>query len=132
MLQARSEAIRQGKNVAVLPTDGVSWSSGWYLQTMDNTCAVTGSAFSTTAPPGALVSVDSSKTNKSFAHTAPSFVYSAAGFPYTSCASPYYSGAMNGRLTFQASETARQKQVIVGNSGRARICDTSTETCATD
>ncbi len=132
MLQARSEAIRQGKIVAVLPTNGTDWLSGWYLQTMDNSCAVTGSAFGTTAAPGSLVSIDTTKTNKSFSSSAPSFVYSPAGFPYTSCASPYYSGAMNGRLAFQSAETQRQKQVIVGNSGRARICDTNTETCATD
>lgn len=132
MLQARSEAIRQGKIVAVLPADGTNWTSGWYLSVANNNCALTGDAFGKSAALGSLVSIKAASSNKSFTHASPSFTYSAAGFPYTSCASPYYSGVMNGTLAFQALETGRERRVIVSNSGRARICDPGKETCTSD
>jgi len=71
-------------------------------------------------------------TNKSFVASNPSFTYSPVGFPVTACGSPYYSGAMNGRLVLQATETGRERQIIVSNSGRARICDPQQATYAAD
>lgn len=132
MLQARSEALRLGRPVSILPTDGSSWTSGWYLIQVDNTCASTGTAFAKQDAVGSFVSVKTSTTNKSFVASSPSFTYSAAGFPVTSCSSPYYSGSMNGRLVFQTLDTGRERQIIVSTSGRARICDPSRETCTAD
>ena len=132
LLQARSEAIRLGKYVAVLPVDGSNWTSGWQLSVVTNTCAPTGAAFSKADALPPAVSVKTAGTTKSFAHSAPSFTYTPAGFPYTACSSPYYSGTMNGMLRFEAIETSRERAIIVGNAGRARLCDPRGETCAAD
>jgi type IV fimbrial biogenesis protein FimT len=129
MLQARAEALRLGKNVAVLPTTGTSWSNGWYLSVVDNNCALTGSTFGQSAVPGSFISINTGSSTNSFASASPSFTYAPSGFPYTSCASPYFSGSMNGTLAFFVSATGRERRVIVSNSGRARICDPDRETC---
>lgn len=137
MLQARSEAMRRGLPVSILPNNGTSWDSGWYLTVANNSCTPTGSVFGMHEALVSIVSiklvtnsVSSQFTNQSFAATNPSFTYSPVGFPVTACVSPYYSGAMNGRLVFQSTETGREKQIVVSNSGRARLCDPSRETCA--
>ena len=122
MLQARSEAIRLGKMVSVLPTDGEDWKSGWYLTEVNNTCAATGSSFAKSDALGSAISIKTANSTKSFVHANPSFTYSATGFPVTACSSPYYSGSMNGTLVFQAPETARERWIVVSLSGRARIC----------
>lgn len=128
LLQARSEAIRLGQPVAVFPTDGSNWSSGWYITVVNNSCTAVGAPYGSNAALGDSVTINSSNTNKSFAGSNPSFVYAASGFPLTSCASPLYSGAMNGSIAFQASATGRERRVVVSNSGRARICDPSRDT----
>ena len=125
LLQARSEAIKQGKLVAVLPSNGTDWTSGWYLNVVNNSCAETGIIFARSEATGAFVSVKSSASTNSFAATNPSFVYNPVGFPHISC-----SGAANGTLTFEAVEPAREKRIIVSNSGRARICDPKTDTAS--
>lgn len=129
MLHARSDALRLGKSVSILPTDGVSWESGWYLTVVNNNCVAVGGAFGKQVSLSSMVTVKSSSSTKSFAATSPSFTYAAAGFPFASCASPYYSGSMNGTLAFQTIDTARERRIIVSNSGRAKICDPSRETC---
>ena len=132
LLQARSEAIRQGKIVAVFPTNGTSWTGGWYVSVVDNTCAVTGSQLGGGAALSAQITVKSSSTTLSFSGTNPHYAYSPAGFPYTSCAGSFYSGSMNGTLVFQATDTAREKWLITNKTGRARVCDPSRESCAAD
>ena len=132
LLQARSEAMRQGKIVAVFPNGGASWTSGWYVSLVDNNCVVTGSQLGVSAALGAQVTVKSASTTLSFAGTAPHYAYSPAGFPYTSCAGTLYSGSMNGTLVFQAIDTGREKWVITNKTGRARVCDPSRETCTSD
>ena len=132
LMQARTEAMRQGQTVVVLPNNGTSWTSGWYLSLANNNCAATGSTFGNTPALGAQVTVKSTSTSLSFASSSPSYAYTPAGFPYTSCASPYYSGSMNGTLAFQALDTGREKMVIVNKTGRARICDPSKETCGSE
>jgi len=130
LLQARSEAIKRGQIVALLPANGTSWSSGWYLSVVNNSCAPTGATFAGTEPVGEFISIKTSGTTNSFAATNPSFAYGPVGFPYISCASPYYSGAMNGTLIFEAGATVREKRIIVSNSGRARLCDPKTDTAS--
>ena len=133
MLQARSEAIRQGKRVSLLPSNGTDWTGGWYLTVVDSTCTASGTAFAESPALGPAVSIKTSSSNKSFAHSNPSFTYSATGFPVTSCGSPYYSGSMNGTLVFQAVETGRERWIIVSLSGRARICASDGGvTCSSD
>lgn len=122
MLQARSEAIRRGKMVSILPSDGTSWTSGWYLTVVDNTCGATGTSFGQSPALGPAVSIKTASSNKSFTYSNPSFTYSATGFPVSSCGSPYYSGSMNGTLVFQAAETTRERWIVVSLSGRPRIC----------
>lgn len=122
LLQARAEAIRQGKMVSVLPADGTSWGSGWYLTVVNNTCAATGDPFGKSPALDQSVSIKTANSNKSFAYSSPSFTYSATGFPVSSCGSPYYSGSMNGTLVFQAVETRRERWIVVSLSGRPRIC----------
>lgn len=129
MMQARSDALRLGQPVAVLPTNGTSWDGGWYLSVVDTNCAPVGDAFGKREALDSNITIKST-TSQSFAHSNPSFTYSAVGFPVTSCASPYYSGAMDGAIVFEASETARERQVIVSKTGRARVCDPKRETCA--
>lgn len=132
LLQARSEAIRQGKIVAVFPANGTSWTSGWYISVVDNTCSVTGSQLGSSAALGTQVTVKSSSTTLSFSGTNPHYAYSPAGFPYTSCTGTLYAGSMNGTLVFQATDTGREKWIITNKTGRARVCDPSRETCTAD
>lgn len=132
LLQARSEAVRQGKIVSIFPNNGSSWASGWYLSVVNNNCVATGAAFGINQTPGDFVSINTTASNNAFGHTTPSFSFAATGFPYTSCPSPYYAGAMNGVLAFKADETARERRIIVSKSGRARICDPGKETCTAD
>lgn len=130
LVQARSEAIKRGKIVAVLPINGSDWTSGWYLSEVNNSCALTGTTFSASDVAGEFVSIKTTGTTNSFAASTPSFAYNPVGFPYVSCAAPYYSGAMNGTLIFQTVETGREKRIIVSNSGRARLCDPKTDTAS--
>ena len=132
LLQARSEALKLGRIVAIFPTDGSNWTSGWYLSVVDNNCVATGDPFGRTNPVGSFISVKSSGTTKSFSSSSPSFAYNPVGYPYISCGSPFYSGQMNGTLTFQTLETSREKRIIVSMAGRARICDPKRETCTAD
>jgi type IV fimbrial biogenesis protein FimT len=132
LLQARSEAMRLGKYVGLVPIDGSSWSSGWQLKVMNNACSVTESLAGNSDPLPSSVTINSTGTNNSFAHTTPSYVYAASGFPFTACASPYYSGNMNGMIKFIATETGRERVVIASKTGRARICDPGKETCTAD
>ncbi len=129
MMQARSEAMRQGLRVSILPTNGTSWDSGWYLTVVNSSCAPTGTTFGKHESLTSYVTIKST-TNNSFAHSNPYFTYSPVGFPVTTCASPYnYVGSMNGRLVLQVTETSRERHIVVSNSGRARICDPQRETC---
>jgi type IV fimbrial biogenesis protein FimT len=134
MMQARSEALRLGQTVALVPADGANWSSGWYLSTMNNSCSMTGTAFGRRDAISEMVTIQTATSTNSFVFATPSFTYSPAGFPFLcpSSSSYYNSGTMNGRLVFQATETGRAKQVIVSLAGRARICDPSRETCTAD
>lgn len=133
LLQARSEAIRLGKMVSLLPVDGTNWTSGWYLTVVDNTCAATGTSFGHNPALDPAVTIKTVGSNKSFVHSNPSFTFSATGFPFSSCGSPYYSGSMNGTLIFQAQETSREKWIVVSLSGRARICSPRAGmTCVSD
>jgi type IV fimbrial biogenesis protein FimT len=132
LLQARSEAMRLGKYVALVPIDGTNWSSGWQLKVMNNSCAVTGDITGNNDPLPSAVTINATGTTKSFAHSTPSYVYAASGFPFTACASPYYSGDMNGTIKFIATETGRERVIVASKTGRARICDPSRETCAAD
>lgn len=129
MLQARSEAIRLGRPVSVLPRDDANWTSGWYLVEVNNNCSPVGERFGISDPPGPMVSINAAATNRSFEGTNPSYTYAASGFPHTACGSPYYSGPMNGTLSFEALETGRTRNIVVSNSGRARICDPSNAAC---
>ena len=132
LLQARSEAIRQGKIVAVFPTNGTSWTSGWYISVVNNSCDLVGSQLGSSSALGAQVTVKGSSTTLSFSGTNPHYAYSPAGFPYTSCTGSFYSGSMNGTLVFQATDTGREKWIIANRTGRARVCDPSRETCVAD
>lgn len=124
ILHARTEAIRQGKIVAVFPTDGTNWTSGWYSSVVTNSCSLTGDAFGRSAALPGHISINSATTNNPFAHSAPFFAYTPVGFPFQ-C--PSYSGSMNGSLGFQSTETGRERRVVVSLSGRSRICDPSRE-----
>ncbi|WP_421955815.1 GspH/FimT family pseudopilin [Polaromonas sp.] len=130
LLQARSEAIRLGKNVAIAPADGANWTSGWNIF-QDNDCTGTySSANSATntlvvsSPAmGSSVSVATGggKTSASFALATPYFAFAPSGFlsPY-SCA--YATALGNGKLWLSAVETGRDRVVIVARTGRARVC----------
>ncbi len=126
ILQARSEAIRQGRIVAVLPTLGNTvWTNGWELSVVSNSCVRVGDAFGMHEALNPMVSINAATTG-AFAHTAPFYAYSATGFPFL-C--PGYTSFANGTLALQAVETGRERRVVVSNSGRARMCDPSKETC---
>lgn len=129
MLQARSEAIRLGRPVSLLPNDEANWTSGWHLVQVNNDCEKAGEKFGVTAALGSMVSINTAKTTQSFKGDKPSFTYSATGFPYTSCPPPYHNGLMNGTLAFQTVETGRERHIVVGNSGRAKICDPAKPPC---
>lgn len=132
LMQARSDAMRLGKPVGVMPNNGTSWTSGWYITEVTTACAAAGTSWGKVDALPSGVVMKTGNTSKSFAATNPNYVYAPSGFPVTTCASPYYSGAMNGRVSFGSNEIAREKQVIVSNSGRARQCDTQRETCSAD
>jgi type IV fimbrial biogenesis protein FimT len=132
LLQARSEAMRLGKPVSLLPKDGTSWASGWYLTVANTSCAVSGNAFGTIDPLPGRVTINPTGTTASLAHTSPSYTYAATGFPLANCASPYYTGDMNASIRFIAAETGRERMVMASKTGRVRICDPSKETCTAD
>lgn len=132
LAQARSEAMKLNTFVSVLPVNSTDWSGGWYLKTTNNSCAPVGDAFGTASALGSFVTIKSSSSTLSFSSTNPSFTFGPNGFPYVSCASPYYSGAMNGVLVFQSSQTGRENWVILSKTGRARICRPGPETCASE
>lgn len=128
MMQARSEAMRSGRIVAVFPTDGASWTSGWYLTLVTNSCEPEGDPFGITESVNSQVSINEASSTNSFIHSKPSFTYGASGFPFLCpSSSGFYSLSMNGKLTFEALETGRQRQVVVSLSGRARVCDPAKE-----
>lgn len=132
LLQARSEAVRLGKNVAIAPADGSTWTSGWNIF-QDNDCTGTYSSansgtntliISSLAMGGAVsVGTGSGKTNKSFALSTPYFAFAPSGFlsPY-SCA--YATALGNSKLWLTASEgdNIYDRAVIVSLAGRARVC----------
>ncbi len=133
LLQARSEAIRLGKNVAIAPVDGASWTSGWNIfQDTDCTGTFTSSNSATntlviTSPamgPSVSVVTGGTGTSGSFAQTAPFFAFAPSGFlsPY-SCA--YATTLGPGKLWLTAAETGRNRVVIVSRTGRARVCTPS-------
>lgn len=128
LMQARSEAMRQGAVVAVLPADGSEWGSGWYLSVLNNSCEKVGDSFGIAPALSALVAINKSNSSNSFVHSKPSFTYGVSGFPF-SCpsSSGFVTGSMNGKLAFYSAETARERQVVVSLSGRARVCDPSKE-----
>lgn len=123
MLQARSESMRLGKNVAVLPVDGASWTSGWYLSVVNSSCTASGNAFGKVEALPSQVTINSTDTNNPFADASPFYAYSPAGFPFR-CTG--YSGTvMNGTLAFEATETSRKRFVVVSKTGRAKICSSA-------
>lgn len=128
LMQARAEALRQGANVAVVPSDGTNWVNGWQVVIVNNNCVAQGSALAVAPKIGDFVVVGTTNTNNAFAHTSPFFAYSPAGFPYQ-C--PGYSGSMNSSLSFLAVEGGRERRVVVSLYGRPRICDPSKETSCT-
>lgn len=132
LLQARSEAMRLGKFVAVVPIDGTNWSSGWQLKVMNNSCSVTADVSGNLDVLPTSVAIDATGTTNAFAHGTPSYTYAPSGFPFPSCASPYFSGDMNGMIKFIAPATGRERVVIASKTGRARICDPGRETCTAD
>ncbi len=138
LLQARSEAVRLGKNVAIAPADGADWTSGWNIF-QDNDCTGTYSASNkatntlvvTSPAMGSVVSVETGtgKTSGSFAQSAPFFAFAPSGFltPY-SCA--YATTLGPGKLWLTATETSRSRVIIVARTGRARVCaPSSTDDC---
>ena len=131
LLQARSEAVRLGKNVAVAPLDGANWTSGWNVF-LDNDCtgtySSTNSATNTlvvSSPAmGPAVSIDagSGKTSQPFSLATPYFAYAPSGFltPY-SCS--YAASSLgNGKLWLTSTETGKSRVIIVAITGRARVC----------
>jgi len=142
LLQARSEAVRLGKQVMVVPVQEVqgpsassySWLDGWCIFVDANASGAYDSATSTlincTKKQGlsgvVAVTTGSGKTSGPFAESKPFFAYSPAGFAVAP-ASRYSSGSINGKLWLTAAETARDRAVIVSKSGRPRICDPKTD-----
>ena len=139
--QARSEAMRLGRNVAMAPLDGANWTSGWRIF-RDTDCTGTytaaNSAVNTlilTSPAmGTAVSIDTAalRTTGPFGRAVPYFAFAPTGFlsPY-SCA--YAAGTPNGKLWLTALETGRSRVISVAPTGRARVCVFSaTENCSTD
>lgn len=138
LLQARSEAVRLGKNVAMAPANGANWTSGWNIF-QDNDCSGTygpanravNTLVVSSPAMGESVSVatGTGKTSASFALAAPYFAFAPSGFlsPY-SCA--YATSLGNGKLWLTVAETGRSRVVIVANTGRARVCAPSaTDDC---
>lgn len=141
LLQARSEAVRLGKQVMVVPVQEVqgpsassySWLDGWCIFVDADASGVYSSSTSTlincTKKQGlsgvVAVTTGSGKTSGPFAETKPFFAYSPAGFAVAPASR--YSGAVNGKLWLTAAQTSRDRAVIVSKSGRARICDPKTD-----
>lgn len=133
LLQARSEAVRLGRNVALAPADGVNWTSGWNIF-QDNDCSgtftvanrATNTLVVSSPAMGSGVSIDVTpgKTSAPFSLVTPAtpyFAFAPSGFlsPY-SCA--YATQLGNGKLWLTANETGRSRVVIVAVTGRVRVC----------
>ncbi len=132
MLQARSEALRLGRPVVLAPIDGADWHKGWRIFVDQDGSGTYSSSqtliFTRTEPLSDLVSInmETNKTTGPFSSTTPFFAYSPVGFS-KAYPSLYSGGLTNGKLWLTASETYRDRVIIVSNSGRARLCDPTTD-----
>ncbi len=137
LLQARSEALRLGKQTLVVPLKEIegpsassySWLDGWCVFVDSAGTGTYSSSTSTlvncTKKPdlSGIVSVTTGSgfTSGPFVENKPFFAFSPAGF---SVGPPSrYTGTLNGKLWLRANDTGRERAIVVSRSGRPRICD---------
>jgi type IV fimbrial biogenesis protein FimT len=137
LLQARSEALRLGKQTMVVPINEIegpsassySWLPGWCVFVDSDGTGTYSSSTSTLVnctkkrELSGFVSVitGSGFTSGPFGENKPFFAFSPAGFAVGPPSR--YTGTLNGKLWLRASATGRDRAIIVSRSGRARICD---------
>ena len=142
LLQARSEALRLGRPVLVVPRQEVegppaarhSWLDGWCLFVDHSNTGMyggRGSLIACSAPTALAGSVavvgGSGRTSGTLALPRPYVAYGPLGFTKTYPSRDASATLPNGTLWLRADTggdgVARERAIIVSRSGRARLCD---------
>ena len=131
---ARGEAMKRGRYAMVVPTDGLSWATGWRVFVdVDGTRtfnAANDIQVSTKEAPPTYLTVSG---NGPAGEAAPYIMFDPSGYAAKKSAS----ATANLRLTItrndvSASEVAEQTRlVVIAVTGRARICKPSTDSTCT-
>lgn len=137
LLQARSEALRLGKQTMVVPVKEIqgpsastySWLDGWCVFVDSDGTGTYSSSTSTLVnctkktELSGIVSVVTGTgfTTGPFVENKPFFAFGPSGFAVGPPSR--YTGTLNGKLWLRATDTARDRAIVVSRSGRARICD---------
>ena len=124
VLQARNEALSLNRRVTVEPITGTDWKTGWRiyvdLDNSDTYATGTDRLILETAPVVGAFTL----TGKEGSAAPTQFSFDPRGF---------LKGGSGSRVVFTSVETSRVKQVIVANTGRARMCDPKLNvTCDSD
>ena len=127
---ARGEAMKQGVNAMVVPTDnGSAWSAGWVVFVDKNRSQ----SYTTTdtlvlvqpAPPSYITITG----NKNAAHSTPYIMFDSSGYPRSKAVSSGgATGLGNLTMTLTRNDTSgaeaieQTRLIIIANTGRARSC----------
>ena len=114
VLQARNEAMRLNRQVTIAPVADDDWKTGWRVYVDMNVNGSYDSGTDTlvvTAPP---IEGNYTVTGKDGAAAPTAFTFDSRGF---------LRGVSNSRVVIKSTQTAREKQVIVYQTGRSRQCD---------
>ncbi len=133
MNTARSEALKRGAYAAVIPADGVNWSSGLIVYTTKTPATAYSAAtdvtvFTREASPSYLTISGTGVANGS----SPYIMFDASGFSKDKSAAVSdltLSVVRNDVASAEADEQTRR--IKVSRTGRARVCKPSNDTSCT-
>lgn len=126
---AKAEAMRQGKPVFMMPTDGKDWRSGWVLFIDANFDGQKQDSETILAQQDAIASDIQIPTDKVQAFADASGPYLAIGgngYPRSKSGS-MLSGAID--FAYQDSSNLIRRRVNLGLSGQAQVCDSTNTDC---
>lgn len=128
---ARGEAMKQGVNAMVVPTDnGSAWSAGWVVfvdKNRSQTYTSTDTLVLVQPAPPSYINVTG---NGNAALSTPYIMFDSSGYPRSKAASGGGSTGTAGNLTMtltrndtSGNEVIEQtRRIIIANTGRARTC----------
>lgn len=129
---ARGEAMKQGMNAMVVPTDnGAAWSAGWVVFVDKNRSQSYTSTdtlvLSQAAQPSYIEVIGNG--NADTASSAPYIMFDSSGYPRSKAGSGGgTSGSGNLTMTLRRTDVSgtdqidQTRRIIIANTGRARTC----------